>query len=194
MKPTELPVSFITPLSDLHVYERDEARFELEVSREPKSFRWLKGPQELSSDERFEVVVDGTKHTLIVKSARYEDEAKYMFEAEDKRTSAKLVIKGNRRGHVGRAPLPVCQEAPAEPADPAEAFDLADHAEPSGISDSAAASDKLGITQLLFSLSICLSVLPVSLPVCSYSCLPVCLSVLVLIKGFAWSLSSPSGT
>lgn len=94
LKPTELPVSFITPLSDLHVYERDEAKFELEVSREPKSFRWLKGSQELSSDERFELAVDGTRHTLTIKSARYEDEAKYMFEAEDKRTSAKLVIKG----------------------------------------------------------------------------------------------------
>lgn len=99
VKPTELPVSFITPLSDLHVYERDEARFELEVSRELKSFRWLKGSQELSSDERFAVAVDGTKHTLIIKLARYEDEAKYMFEAEDKRTSAKLVIRGKHRGH-----------------------------------------------------------------------------------------------
>lgn len=97
MKPTELPVSFITPLSDLHVYERDEAKFELEVSREPKSFRWLKGSQELSSDERFELAVDGARHTLTIKSARYEDEAKYMFEAEDKRTSAKLLIKGKRR-------------------------------------------------------------------------------------------------
>lgn len=122
MKSTELPVSFITPLSDLHVYERDEARFELEVSREPKSFRWLKGSQELSSNEKFEVVaVDKTKHTLIVKSARYEDEAKYMFEAEDKRTSAKLIIKGNRRSHRGRAALPVCLELCAEPAYPAEA-------------------------------------------------------------------------
>lgn len=97
LKPTELPVSFITPLSDLHVYERDEAKFELEVSREPKSFRWLKGSQELGSDERFELAVDGIRHTLTVKSARYEDEAKYMFEAEDKRTSAKLVIKGKCR-------------------------------------------------------------------------------------------------
>lgn len=182
VKPTELPVSFITPLSDLHVYERDEARFELEVSREPKRFRWLKGSQELSSDERLEVAVDGTKHTLIVKSARYEDEAKYMFEAEDNRTSAKLVIKGNRGGHRGRAALPVCQEAPAEPADPAEAFNLVDHAELSELSESAAASDKLGIARLIFSLFICLSVLPVSLPVCPSSCLPVFLSVRLSVR------------
>lgn len=127
VKPTELPVSFITPLSDLHVYERDEARFDLEVSREPKSFRWLKGSQELSNNEKFVVAVDRTKHTLIVKSARYEDEAKYMFEAEDKRTSAKLVIKGKHRGHRDQAVLPVCCEACAEPAHPAEASDFADH-------------------------------------------------------------------
>lgn len=91
---TELPVSFITPLADVHVYEKDEARFELEISRDPKSFRWLKGSQELSNDDKFELLVEGKRHTLIVKSARYEDEAKYMFEAEDKRTSGKLIIKG----------------------------------------------------------------------------------------------------
>lgn len=101
---TELPVSFITPLSDVHVYEKDEAKFELEISREPKSFRWLKGSQELSSDEKFELASEGNRHTLIVKSARYEDEAKYMFEAEDKRTSGKLIIKGKR----SQKPLKPC--------------------------------------------------------------------------------------
>lgn len=81
----------------MHVYEKDEAKFELEVSREPKSFRWLKGSQELSHDDKFELVAEAKRHTLIVKSARYEDEAKYMFEAEDKRTSGKLIIKGKDR-------------------------------------------------------------------------------------------------
>lgn len=33
-------------------------------------------------------------HMLVIKCAAYEDEAKYMFEAEDKRTSAKLVLQG----------------------------------------------------------------------------------------------------
>ncbi|KAG7233679.1 hypothetical protein INR49_006716 [Caranx melampygus] len=96
LKVKEPPVSFITPLNDVHVYEKDEAKFELEISREPKSFRWLKGSQELSNDDKFELLVEGKKHTLIVKSAKYEDEAKYMFEAEDKRTSGKLIIKGIR--------------------------------------------------------------------------------------------------
>lgn len=95
-EPTELPVSFITQLADVEVYEKDEAKFELELSREPKSFRWLKGSQELTSDDKFELCVERKKHTLIVKSARYEDEGKYMFEAEDKRTSGKLIIKGKK--------------------------------------------------------------------------------------------------
>uniref|UniRef100_A0A3B5RET8 Uncharacterized protein n=1 Tax=Xiphophorus maculatus TaxID=8083 RepID=A0A3B5RET8_XIPMA len=92
--PHSLPISFITPLADVHVYEKDEAKFELEISREPKSFRWLKGTQELSNNDKFEIQADGKQHTLVVKAARYEDEAKYMFEAEDKRTSGKLIIKG----------------------------------------------------------------------------------------------------
>lgn len=93
-EPTEPPVSFITPLSDVHVFEEEEALFELEVSREPKSFRWLKGAQELLNDEKFELTVEGKRHSLLIKSAKYEDEAKYMFEAEDKRTHGKLIIKG----------------------------------------------------------------------------------------------------
>lgn len=91
---TEIPISFITPLADVHVYEKDEARFELEISREPKNFRWLKGPQELLNDDKFELLVEGKKHILLIKSAKYEDEAKYTFEAEDKRTSGKLFIQG----------------------------------------------------------------------------------------------------
>lgn len=93
-EPTEIPISFITPLADVHVYEKDEARFELEVSREPKTFRWLKGSQELLNDDKFEVLVEGKRHILLIKSAKYEDEAKYIFEAEDKRTSGKLFIQG----------------------------------------------------------------------------------------------------
>lgn len=93
-KSPEIPVSFITPLADVYVYEKDEARFELELSREPKSFRWLKGPQELLTDDKFELLVEGKKHILLIKSAKYEDEAKYTFEAEDKRTSGKLFIQG----------------------------------------------------------------------------------------------------
>lgn len=93
-EPAEIPISFITPLTDVHVYEKDEARFELEVSREPTNFRWLKGSQELLNDEKFQLLVEGQKHVLLIKSAKYEDEAKYTFEAEDKRTSGKLFIEG----------------------------------------------------------------------------------------------------
>lgn len=91
---SELPLIFITPLSDVKVFEKDEAKFECETSREPKTFHWLKGTEEITSDERYEIISDGTKHALIIKSAAFEDEAKYMFEAEDKRTSAKLIIEG----------------------------------------------------------------------------------------------------
>lgn len=79
----------------MQVYEKDEARFECEVSREAKNFRWLKGTQEVKADEKFQILHEGKRHTLIMKSAAYEDEAKYMFEAEDKRTSGKLIIQGN---------------------------------------------------------------------------------------------------
>lgn len=77
------------------MYEKDEARFELEVSRTPKSFRWLKGSQELHSDEKYDMIQEANMFVLLIRSAAYEDEAKYMFEAEDKRTTGKLVIQGN---------------------------------------------------------------------------------------------------
>ena len=76
------------------MYEKDEARFECEVSREPKTFRWLKGTQELQSDDKYEITKDGKRFTMVVKSSAYDDEAKYVFEAEDKRTTGKLIIQG----------------------------------------------------------------------------------------------------
>lgn len=79
----------------MNVYEKDEAKFECEVSRVPKTFRWIKGSQELEADDKFKMQQDGKMFTLVVKAAGYEDEAKYIFEAEDKRTSAKLAIQGS---------------------------------------------------------------------------------------------------
>uniref|UniRef100_A0AAV2JXA8 non-specific serine/threonine protein kinase n=1 Tax=Knipowitschia caucasica TaxID=637954 RepID=A0AAV2JXA8_KNICA len=96
LKVKELPMNFLTSLSDVQVYEKDEARFEVEVSRVPKTFRWLKGSAEVTNDDKFEAVQEGNLFVLRVKSAAYEDEAKYMFEAEDKRTTGKLVIQGIR--------------------------------------------------------------------------------------------------
>lgn len=66
----------------------------MELSRPPKSFRWLKGSQELQSDDKYELIQEGHQYVLLIRSAVYEDEAKYMFEAEDKRTSCKLVLQG----------------------------------------------------------------------------------------------------
>jgi len=66
----------------------------VEVSRTPKTFRWLKGSQELQSDEKYEMIQEGNMYVLLIRLAAYEDEAKYMFEAEDKRTTSKLVIQG----------------------------------------------------------------------------------------------------
>lgn len=97
--PSELPLNFLTPLSDVQVYEKDEARFELEVSRPPKSFRWLKGSQELQSDDKYEMIQEGNMYVLVIRSAAFDDEAKYMFEAEDKRTTGKLVIQGDNGFH-----------------------------------------------------------------------------------------------
>lgn len=92
---SELPLNFLTPMTDVQVYEKDDVRFEVEVSRTPKTFRWLKGSQELQSDEKYEVNQEGNLYVLVIRSAAYDDEAKYMFEAEDKRTTGKLVIQGN---------------------------------------------------------------------------------------------------
>lgn len=92
---SELPLNFLTPMTDVQVYEKDDVRFEVEVSRTPKTFRWLKGSQELQSDEKYEVIQEGNLYVLVIRSAAYDDEAKYMFEAEDKRTTGKLVIQGN---------------------------------------------------------------------------------------------------
>lgn len=93
----ELPLNFLTSLNDVQVYEKDEARFEVELSRAPKSFRWLKGSQELQSDDKYELIQEGHTYVLLIRSAVYEDEAKYMFEAEDKRTSCKLVLQGSKK-------------------------------------------------------------------------------------------------
>lgn len=77
------------------MYEKDDARFDVELSRPPKSFRWLKGSQELQSNDKYELIQEGNAYVLLIHSAAYDDEAKYIFEAEDKRTTGKVVIQGD---------------------------------------------------------------------------------------------------
>lgn len=85
----------VSPLSDVQVYEEEDAMFECEVSREAKSFRWLKEAEELTASEKYEMLHEGTKHTLVVKSITKEDLVKYVFEAEGLISFGRIVSKGN---------------------------------------------------------------------------------------------------
>uniref|UniRef100_A0A3B3QG32 non-specific serine/threonine protein kinase n=1 Tax=Paramormyrops kingsleyae TaxID=1676925 RepID=A0A3B3QG32_9TELE len=80
---SEVPLMIVSPLSDVQVYEEEDAMFECEVSREAKSFRWLKEAEELTASEKYEMLHEGTKHMLVVKSITKDDLVKYVFEGAD---------------------------------------------------------------------------------------------------------------
>jgi len=86
------------PLSNVEVTEKETATFECEVSKPKQSSTWFQagGKIELGAGDwsRFRAETDGNVHRLIIESTQMDDAEKYSCSIKDKKTSAKLTVKG----------------------------------------------------------------------------------------------------
>ncbi|KAF5880281.1 myosin-binding protein C, fast-type isoform X2, partial [Clarias magur] len=91
----EPPVTITKLLDDIHVVVGDKVEFEVEVSEEGASVKWMKDGVELSRDGKYRIKKEGKKHWLIINEATKEDigmyqvctsggESKGELEVEDK--------------------------------------------------------------------------------------------------------------
>ncbi|ROL28044.1 Myosin-binding protein C, fast-type, partial [Anabarilius grahami] len=73
----EPPVTITKMLDDIHVVVGEKVEFEVEVSEEAASVKWMKDGVELSRDGKYRFKKDGTKHWLIINEATTEDIGTY---------------------------------------------------------------------------------------------------------------------
>lgn len=90
----KLPVEFVMPLNDVSVMERQTAVFECELSRDVEKVYWFLDDLKLTESEHVKFVKDGCRHKLLIQDCSFDDEGLITIQAEDKKSTASLFIRG----------------------------------------------------------------------------------------------------
>ena len=90
----ELPVEFTKPLKDIEVMENTEIVLTCEVNKPDKPATWQCNGKDLSPSDRILITAEACTHTLTIPKALLEDEAVYKCMVGDRKTSARVSVKG----------------------------------------------------------------------------------------------------
>lgn len=90
----ELAAEFISRPQSQEVVEGEKAEFTCSVSKETFEVRWLKDEQELQAGDRYQLVSDGKRRTLVIRKSELRDEGGYVVMIGTTRASADLTVLG----------------------------------------------------------------------------------------------------
>ena len=91
---TELPMTFVRPLANITVMEKQKLHLECEVSRPDKPAQWFKDNKPVTASARIRLKSDGGVHSLIIDSAELDDEAVYKVIVNGVESSAEVLVEG----------------------------------------------------------------------------------------------------
>lgn len=88
-------IKFIRELEDQKVTEVNIAvTLECEISKEGLKVEWYRKDKKLRRDDKYDIVVDGKVHRLIINNVTSEDVGQYSAVYEKLKTNAKLSVAG----------------------------------------------------------------------------------------------------
>jgi len=79
------------------VVEGEKAEFTCAVSKETYEVTWLKGDKELQAGDKHQLVSDGKRRTLVIRSCEPQDEGQYVVMIGPTRAGADLTVLGKPR-------------------------------------------------------------------------------------------------
>lgn len=91
---SELAAEFISRPQNQEVVEGEKAEFVCSVSKDTYEVKWLKGDKELQSDDKYDIISDGKKRVLVIKSCELKDEGGFVAVIGTTRASADLTVIG----------------------------------------------------------------------------------------------------
>ena len=91
---TELPTTFVRPLANITVNEKQKLHLECEVSRPDKPAQWFKDNKPVTASARIRLISDGSVHSLDIDSAELDDEAVYKIVVNGAESSAEVLVEG----------------------------------------------------------------------------------------------------
>lgn len=74
--------------------EGETAAFTCTVSKETYEVKWFKGDQELEAGDKYQMVSDGKKRTLVIKNCELKDEGGFLVTIGETRARADLRVLG----------------------------------------------------------------------------------------------------
>lgn len=77
--------------------ESQKAEFTCSVSKETFEVKWLKDDKELEAGDKYQMVSDGKRRTLVIKNCELKDEGGYVVMIGATRASADLTVLGKPR-------------------------------------------------------------------------------------------------
>ncbi|XP_051754091.1 immunoglobulin-like and fibronectin type III domain-containing protein 1 [Ctenopharyngodon idella] len=86
-------VHFISGLSDVHAIIGQSAEMVCKLSSEKCDGIWYKDGKEITATDDLKIVKDGAVHKLVVSNCTEDDNGKYRFEADGRKTEAILVVE-----------------------------------------------------------------------------------------------------
>lgn len=90
----ELAADFISRPQSQEVVEGEKAEFTCSVSKETFEVRWLKNEHELQAGDRYQLVSDGKRRTLVIRKSELRDEGQYVVMIGTTRANADLTVLG----------------------------------------------------------------------------------------------------
>uniref|UniRef100_G1KFS2 Obscurin, cytoskeletal calmodulin and titin-interacting RhoGEF n=1 Tax=Anolis carolinensis TaxID=28377 RepID=G1KFS2_ANOCA len=93
LKVEEAPALFVKKLEAKTVEEKETVTLEVELSKATTEVKWVKNGSLLHSDANMEIKAEGTKHSLVIKSAACGDRGFYACETLHDKTQAKLTVE-----------------------------------------------------------------------------------------------------
>ena len=85
---------FTKKLTNQKATEKQTATFVCEMSQENLKPIWMKGGQKLTTDKKYEIVIDKKVHKLIIHNVTLQDKAEYSCILGETSTWAKLNVEG----------------------------------------------------------------------------------------------------
>lgn len=80
--------------------EGEKAEFTCAVSKETYEVKWMKDDKELEAGEKYQMVSDGKRRTLVINNCEPKDDGGYVVMIGPTRASADLVVLGKLRPHA----------------------------------------------------------------------------------------------
>uniref|UniRef100_A0ABM5GMQ0 Obscurin isoform X5 n=1 Tax=Pogona vitticeps TaxID=103695 RepID=A0ABM5GMQ0_9SAUR len=93
LKVEEAPAVFVKKLEPKTVEEKETVRLEVELSKPTAEVKWAKNGSILHPDANVEIKAEGTKHSLVIRSAACGDRGFYACETLHDKTQAKLTVE-----------------------------------------------------------------------------------------------------